>query len=179
MKKLLSIFLCLCVLLSSAVFAANADSEKILPETAKKIAENSESLLPVYIFLQVDFKQSEVEKYVLDNVEGAKTDADIFLKYYRAEVRKIISPQVQKFVDDNEEYLENIKVQGDSIGLVIADVYAYNIEKIAQYDRVTQISYYDDVPDVNDSEWVYENKFIEQYNADKEKLNTYEYSYSE
>ena len=69
MKKLLSIFLCLCVLLSSAVFAANADSEKISPEIREKIAENSESLLPVYIFLQVDFIQSEVEKYVLDNVE--------------------------------------------------------------------------------------------------------------
>ena len=157
----------------------SAENKKISDETAKKIAENSESLLPVYIFLQVDFKQSEVEKYVLDNVEGAKTDADIFLKYYRAEVRKIISPQVQKFVDDNKDYIENIRFQSDSTGLVIADVYAYNIEKIAQHDRVTQISYYDDVPDGNDIKWLYEDKFLEQYNINKEKLNPYEYSYSE
>ena len=157
----------------------SAENEKISDETAKKIAENSESLLPVYIFLQVDFNKSEVEQYVLDNVEGAKTDADIFLKYYRAEVKNIISPQVQKFVDDNKDYIENIRFQSDSTGLVIADVYAYNIEKIAQHDRVTQISYYDDVPVGNDIEWLYEDKFLEQYNINKEKLIPGEYSYSE
>ena len=158
----------------------SAENEKISAETAKMIAENSESLLPVYIFLQVDFNKSEVEQYVLDNVEGAKTDADIFLKYYRAEVKNIISPQVQKFVDDNKDYLENISFQSDSTGLVIADVYAYNIEKIAQYDKVTQISYYDDsIKPVPDSRWLYEDKFLEQYNIDKEKLTPFEYSYSE
>ena len=158
----------------------SAENEKISAETAKMIAENSESLLPVYIFLQVDFNKSEVEQYVLDNVERAKTDADIFLKYYRAEVKNIISPQVQKFVDDNKDYLENIRFQSDSTGLVIADVYAYNIEKIAQYDKVTQISYYDDsIKPVPDSTWLYEDKYLEQYNVDKEKLTPFEYSYSE
>ncbi len=180
MKKIISLVLCLCVLLSGAVITVNAENEKISPEIEKKISENSDILIPVYIFLQVDFNKSEVEKYVLDNFEDAKTDADIFLKYYRAEVKNIISPQVQKFVDDNKNYLENIRFQSDSTGLVIADVYAYNIEKIAQYNNVTDISYYDDsVKPAPANSWLYEDKFTEQYNIDKEKIDPNEYSYSE
>lgn len=126
--------------------------EKINPELREKIAENENSLIPIQILLKDDYNKSEVEKYVYENYEGTDKDSKLFKKYYREEVKKIISSRVQKFVDDYKLLLENIRYQGEYYPLVIADVYAYNIEEIAQYNSVTQISYYDDTPGQPESE---------------------------
>lgn len=167
MKKVLSLLLCVCVLLSSAFVAVNAVNEKIQPSLTEKIAQDNNALISVSIDLQLKFNKSEIEKYVLKNYEGADKDADLFLKSYREEVVKTISPQVQKFVDDNNEYLEKIKFQGDSIGLVIADVYAYNVEKIAQYDLVSEINYWNDTIQISEaSKYLYKEEFIKTFDAE-------------
>ena len=157
-------------------------SEKITPELREILNKKTniyDNIAEIGIELNIDFNKDGLEHYISANVLGANKDANIFAKHYREEVKKIISAQVQEFIDDNAGNFYEIQYQGDTLGVVIARAYAYNVDKIAEDERVKSIDCGENIQPYNENLWKYEKKFIEQYEMDKFEPNVFGYVYDE
>lgn len=124
MKKILSALICVCLLVSVLSFSVyakdteNAENTNITVNTANKVS-------------------AELTEIINDNKESV-ISVSIHLKRY-------VNPKdIEKFVSDNKEFIESILFQDDSVNFLIANVYGYNIEKIAESDLVTEICYFED-----------------------------------
>jgi hypothetical protein len=157
-------------------------SEKITPELREILNKKTniyDNIAEIGIELNIDFNKDGLEHYISANVLGANKDANIFAKHYREEVKKIISAQVQEFIDDNAGNFYEIQYQGDTLGVVIARAYAYNVDKIAEDERVKSIDCGENIQPYNENLWKYEKRYIEQYEMDKFEPNVFGYVYDE
>ena len=143
MKKLLCIILSVILIFGTFVFSVNAvETTKISQDLADELQNGSSDTVSVYIWLKEIISESEVERIVAEKYTW--TDEQEHLKLYRQELKNIVEPYVQRFIDDNALLLDNIKYQGKTVTFIIADVKRENIANLAESDTVTQLSLYKD-----------------------------------
>lgn len=160
MKKLLCIFLSAILIIGTCVFAVNAaENPKISISLEEALNNSADDVFSVYISLKPITSESEVERIVAEKYTWAS--AQEHLKYYRAELKNIVAPYVQQFIDDNSELLENILYQGKTIDTVIADVKRENIPVLANVDIVTELSYFENLQPENEAgDYVFQDAFV-------------------
>ena len=162
MKKLLCILLSVVLVIGTSAFAVNAAvNPKIENDLAEEINEGSQEIISVYIWLKQIASESEIESIVAEKYTWANEQEH--LKYYRTELRNIVAPYVQQFVDENAKLIENIRFQGKNVEFIIADVKKDNITTLAESDLVTGLSLYEELvePVAEDTEKLFQDAFVD------------------
>lgn len=118
---------------------------KLSPALLKEINTPTDDLIEVYIFLKdcpakwhVDELVSQ--KYIWSNEQE-------HLMYYRQEMKAVIGPYVQQFIDDNADLLFEIICQIDSAEFIIASVTKENAVELAKLDIVQDMDTYGEYSD--------------------------------
>ena len=159
MKKLLCVLLSAMLIIGTCVFAVNAvENPKIDRDLAEALNNSPDDIFTVYISLKPVTSESEVERIVAEKYTW--TTANEYLKYYRAELKSIVEPYVQQFIDDNGGLLEKIRYQGKLTENVIADVKREHIPALADLNTVTELSYFENVQPEPETENLFRDVFL-------------------
>lgn len=181
-NKFLTLFLIVCLIITFFVGSFPVDAantEKISYELANIIAQGDMDTIPVYIFLKQFINEEEIEKTVGENYTW--TNEKEHLKYYRAEVKNVVTIYINEFINDNKGVFDKIIYQPQYAEFFIATVKKDNIYLLVDNDKVSNLDYYSDYqPDPDDSLNLFENNFRVWSNEKKDtNLSYVDYEYNE
>lgn len=96
--------------------------------------------------IDLDNQDSRLDLPTRKRINHAINEAtNNLLKTYRTEVSDVIGKYIADFINENDEYLEDIIFQSDNAEFIVANVRKKNIEAIANLSSVSDIDYFDNV----------------------------------
>lgn len=169
MKKILAIILSMVMVLSSAVIITSAqDVNKIVP-SLQKILENKESEEFVDVYIRTtSYYPNATEMPSWPDISAAR---DELKEYYDNWYKTEIAPVVFEGVEYKEIFIGS--------GMIIVSVKAGDIEKIASYDIIKDIDYFENGELENESAGVFEEAYRNYYSASEYFYNELYYHFNE
>lgn len=134
MKKVLAIILCLTMVLGSAIIVTSAQTTKIDSQLLA-VLENKDpdEFVDVYVCVYDNFPNATEMPSWPDKEQARVELKEFFDKWYREEIVPVVF--------DSIEY-EEVFI---SDGIIVVSVKAKDVEKIASYDIVREVLYFENI----------------------------------